>query len=175
MRDYRVDTAKMVNRLLPHYLGGRRLVLFLQSLLKPLDSLNLSWKDEADKFRHEAAMTSQVILLENFLTKKFNKYFKDKTKSVYFFEGSVKGTPLYWEDAGIVNDEFVLRQESESKETASLQWEDGLMGDGEVSFVVCCPAIDTLLVSEEEITAMLTYYLNRYVIAGKKFKITYTE
>lgn len=36
MRSYKIDTDKMVNQLVPHYLGGRRLVLFLQSLLAPL-------------------------------------------------------------------------------------------------------------------------------------------
>lgn len=66
MRSYKIDTDKMVNQLVPHYLGGRRLVLFLQSLLAPLKSLGAIWEDWATNKRIEAAMTSQVIMLEYF-------------------------------------------------------------------------------------------------------------
>ena len=67
MRSYRINTDRMVNQLVPHYLGGRKLILFLQALLQPLNSLNVKWKEWADEKRIEAAMTSQVIMMEYFL------------------------------------------------------------------------------------------------------------
>ena len=74
MRSYRINTDRMVNQLVPHYLGGRKLILFLQAILQPLNSLNVKWKEWADEKRIEAAMTSQVIMMEYFLNHKFRKY-----------------------------------------------------------------------------------------------------
>ena len=49
MRSYRINTDRMVNQLVPHYLGGRKLILFLQAILQPLNSLNVKWKEWADE------------------------------------------------------------------------------------------------------------------------------
>jgi len=54
-----------------------------------------------------------------------------------------------------------------------LRWKDEKMPTSDVSFVVSCPAINTKAISQEELTAMITYYVDRYRIAGKKFKVTY--
>ena len=70
MRNYRINTDRLVNQLVPHYLGGRKLILFLQAILQPLNSLNIKWKEWADEKRIEAAMTSQVIMMEYFLNHK---------------------------------------------------------------------------------------------------------
>ena len=43
MRSYRINMDRLVNQLVPHYLGGRKLILFLQSILQPLNSLNIGW------------------------------------------------------------------------------------------------------------------------------------
>ena len=45
MRSYRINTDRIVNQLVPHYLGGRKLILFLQAILQPLNSLNIKWKE----------------------------------------------------------------------------------------------------------------------------------
>ena len=53
MRSYRINTDRLVNQLVPHYLGGRKLILFLQAILQPLNSLNIKWKEWADEKRIE--------------------------------------------------------------------------------------------------------------------------
>ena len=70
-----INFDKLVNQLTPHYLGGRKYVLWLQSLCHPLKSLNDAFKEWAVEKRIEASMTSQTIMLEWFLNHKFNKYF----------------------------------------------------------------------------------------------------
>ena len=45
---YKLPTDKLVNRLVPYYLSGRKYILFLQSLVYPLHSLS-------EKFRAFAA------------------------------------------------------------------------------------------------------------------------
>lgn len=32
---YVIDFAKTINRLVPYYIGGRKLILYLQALMKP--------------------------------------------------------------------------------------------------------------------------------------------
>lgn len=174
MRSYRIDMERLVNRLVPHYLGGRRLILYLQSVLKPLDTLNKTWKEWADEKRIEAAMTSQVIMLEYYLNRKYNKYLLNKSRRIVISDGDVNGVPLYWESNesnGI--DTMTLYQESEDGDTVKLRWKDEKLASSDVSFLVNCPAVNTQLITQDELTAMISYHVSRYKIAGKKFKVMY--
>ena len=167
MRSYRINTDRLVNQLVPHYLGGRKLILFLQAILQPLNSLNIKWKEWADEKRIEAAMTSQIIMMEYFLNYKFRKYFLDTSEHIVISDGAINGVPIYWED-----DNKNITEVS-GHPTTPLRWKDEKMPTSDVSFVVSCPAINTKTISQEELTAMITYYVDRYRIAGKKFKVTY--
>lgn len=174
MRSYRINTDRLINQLVPHYLGGRKLILFLQSLMQPLNTLNKTWKEWADEKRIEAAMTSQVIMLEYYLNRKFNKYLRDRSKRIVISDGATNGTPLYWQSAGNSADSLVLYQEIESEDSGVLRWKDEKMSNNAVSFSVSCPAVNTQLISQAELTAMITYYVSRYRIAGKKFNVIYS-
>ena len=115
MRSYRINTDRMVNQLVPHYLGGRKLILFLQAILQPLNSLNVKWKEWADEKRIEAAMTSQVIMMEYFLNHKFRKYFLDTSEHIVISDGAINGVPIYWEDANKNICELPLYNEGETE------------------------------------------------------------
>ena len=108
MRSYRINTDRLVNQLVPHYLGGRRAILFLQSCLQPLNSLNEKWKTWADEKRLEAAMTSQIILLEYYLNHKFNKYLLDRSKRIVVSDGVVNGVPIFWESGDGHGSDLIL-------------------------------------------------------------------
>lgn len=174
MRSYKIDTDRMVNQLVPHYLGGRKLVLYLQSLLAPLKSLGTVWEEWATNKRIEAAMTSQVIMLEYFLNRKFNTYLLDPSQRIVISDGSTPGVPLYWEKASSNKSDMVLytKNENASKKQA-LRWKDEKMTTTDYSFVINCPSINTKKISEEELTAMISYYVDLYRIAGKKFIVKY--
>lgn len=179
MRSYRINMDRLVNQLVPHYLGGRKLILYLQSLLQPLNSLNQTWKERADDMRIEAAMTSQVIMLEYFLNKKYKKYFADQSKHIVISDGSVNGVPLYWEGNSAVGiSSFPVYNEGESAvsghEPQPLRWKDEKAAHNEVSFTVSCPTINTQMITQAEVEAMIIYWVNRYRIAGKKFNVTFS-
>lgn len=176
MRSYKIDTDRLVNQLVPHYMGGRKLILFLQSCLQPLKSIAEEWKEWADDKRIEAGMTSQIIMLEYFLNRKYKKYFADKAQRIVVSDGTVNGVPIYWEGSGSIGlDELVLYNESESKESSSkpFKWKDEKSASSEVSFIVNCPSVDTTQITKSELTAMISYWVNKYRIAGKKFIVTY--
>lgn len=179
MRSYRINTDRLVNQLVPHYLGGRKLILLIQSLLQPLNSLNKTWKEKADDMRIEAAMTSQVIMLEWFLNRKYKKYFADQSKHIVISDGSVNGVPLYWEgNSSIGISSFPVYNEGESEvsghESQPLRWKDEKQAESEVSFTVNCPTIDTKKITQAEVSGMIAYWVNRYRIAGKKFNVTFS-
>lgn len=176
MRSYRIDTDRLVNQLVPHYMGGRKLILFLQSCLQPLKTIAEEWKEWADDKRIEAGMTSQIIMLEYFLNRKYKKYFADKSQRIAVSDGTVNGVPIYWEsNSGVGLDKLALYNESENKESASkpFRWKDEKSADSAVSFVVSCPIVDTTQITESELTAMISYWVNKYRVAGKKFIVTY--
>jgi hypothetical protein len=172
MRDYQINTDKLVNQLVPHYLGGRRIILFLQSLLQPLKTLNQTWKEWADEKRIEAALTSQVIMMEYFLNRKFKKYFANASQQIVISDGEINGTPMYWQSTNSIDD-VILYNASEGKEATTFKWENEKLASSDYSFIVNCPAVNTSLVSETEFTAMVSYYIEKYRIAGKTFKIIY--
>lgn len=59
---YKLPIDRSVNRLVPHYLSGRRFILFVQSCLYPLQSLNERFRTFARERHIEARMTSQVTI-----------------------------------------------------------------------------------------------------------------
>ena len=68
---YKLSIDRTVNRLVPHYLSGRKFILFVQSCLYPLQRTN-EWFRSFTRERHiEARMTSQVIYFEWFLNYRF--------------------------------------------------------------------------------------------------------
>lgn len=74
---YKLPVDRLVNSLMPHYLSGRRFILFVQSCLYPLQSLNERFRAFARERHIEARMTSQVIYFEWFLNHRFGKYICD--------------------------------------------------------------------------------------------------
>lgn len=176
MRSYKIDTDRIVNLLTPHYLGGRKLILYLQSLLAPLKSVGEVWESWATEKRIEAAMTSQVIMLEYFLNRKFQKFLENPSQRIVISDGNTPGIPLYWETAISDISYMTLYAENEkSKDNPTLRWKDEKMASTEYSFTVSCPAVNTQKISEDELTAMISYYVNMYRIAGKKFIVIYNK
>ena len=76
---YKLPIDKLVNQLVPHYLGGRKYILFIQSLVYPLKIINDRFIDFAKERHIEARMTSQVMYFEWYLNHKFGKYLRTRT------------------------------------------------------------------------------------------------
>ena len=176
MRSYRINMNRLVNQLIPHYIGGRRIILFLQSCLQPLQTLNEKWQEWANDMRLEAVMTSQVILLEYYLNHKFNKYFQDRTQRISISDGVINGVLIRWENSEAPGEDLVLCYASESTESnVVFRYQGEEQVNVDVSFIVNCPAINTKLISQQEMTGMLAYNIKKYCIAGKKFKIIHEQ
>ena len=171
---YTINFDKTINQFVPHYLGGRKLILLLQALMSPLQKLNDYFSTWAKETRIEASMTSQVFKFEWYLNRKFKKYFIDGDSRISIQNGIKLGAPIYRENGDIDDKEnMVIYQESEKRESAPLFYSYETMGIGDVSFVVNSPIIDESLITREAYVAMLSYYVDKYRLSNKTYKIIF--
>lgn len=170
MRSYRFNVDRIVNRLVPHYMGGRKLILFLQSCMSPLYVLSDKWEEWANMKRIEATMTSQVILFEHYLTYRFKRYFSNPLNQITISEGTSSGTPLYWKESETMHDDVVLYGKKEAGKTVMFEFKGENLKDGNYDFTVNCPAISKNF-NAEEIKLLLASQIDKYKIANKKYNI----
>jgi hypothetical protein len=167
---YRLPTEKLINRLTPHYLPGRKYILFLQSLVYPLQTLNDRFVAFAKEKQIEARMSSQTVYFEWFLNRKFGKYLAVSGEAIYITESVPAGVDIYHENAQN-GKPFTLWYENEAvatvnpaenpKELYLLSEEKAINRAG---FMICVPEIS---IDEKEFVYMLSYVVNTYKLAGK--------
>jgi hypothetical protein len=174
---YRINFDRIINQFSTYYLSGRKLILYLQALVKPLQTINNEFAEWAKETKIEATMTSQIIKLEWFLNRKFDKYFLDNSQHIFIKNGKRAGVAIYSETANIPQEEnLLLKYESEDeKNSASLHYNGELTDENECSFFVYSPKIDARLLSEEAYVAMITYHVDKYKISGKTFKVKFNS
>ena len=171
---YVVNTDYLANRLIPYLYGGRKIVLFVQSLLKPLNTLNLSFVSFAKEKHIEARMTSQVMYFEWFLNRRLSKYFINQNDRIFIIDNSSLGVPIFHENAlnGIpftiwFNGEAITAVvDSEKPKALYTKTEEYLLSNA--SFIVAAPDVT---ISQKEFVYMLSNLVNKYRIAGKTFLI----
>lgn len=168
---YVINFNKTINQLIPYYLGGRKLILYLQALMKPLQLLNDAFAEYAKETRIEVSMTSQIIMFEWYLNRKLSKYFLNDG-SISVKNGERIGTPIYNESADVsMSDNMLLYMEQEKQSNLALYHSNESTDKNTFSFVVSSPAINTAYITTENYIAMLTYYIDKYRISGKSYKI----
>lgn len=174
MKRYKLPTDKLVNRLVPYYLSGRRYILLLQSLVYPLQVLNERFMTFAREKHIEARMTSQVICFEWYLNHKFGCYLADASDRIFLSESVSLGVDLYHEDA-VHGRPFTVWKEGEAILTSrpeEMPREFYLLGEEraihKASFVVNVPPIS---IPTQEFVYMLSHVVNTYKVAGKTYLI----
>lgn len=174
MMRYKLPTDKLINRLVPYYLSGRKYILFLQSLVWPLKTLNDRFTEFAREKQIEAGMTSQVIHFEWYLNYKFRQYFAHAGDRIFISESLPLGVDIYYENANNSRPFTVWREaeqimtsnpQEEPREFYKLAEEKAI---NKVSFTVNVPAV-TLPV--KEFVYLLSYVVNTYKVAGKTYLI----
>ena len=170
---YVINFDKTINQLVPHYIGGRKLILYLQAIMKPLQTVNDQFVGYAKETRIEASMTSQKIKFEWYLNRKFSKYFLHGGK-ITIKNGEKLGVPIYRENADIQQKEhMLLYTEGEQQKQTSLHYHDEKTEGSSYSFIVSSPAINPSLITQEQYIAMLSYYIDKYRLSGKSYIIKF--
>lgn len=175
---YKLSTDRLVNRLLPHYLSGRRFILAVQSFLYPLQSLSDRFVAFAREKHIEARMTSQVIYFEWYLNHLFSCYFVDPKQRIVLSDSTSLGVDLYHEGAEgarpytvwYQGEQVAVDDPAEEPRAMYLKGEDKAIN--QVSFVVNVPSV---IISQREMASMLSYAVEKYRTAGKTYLIRIGE
>lgn len=171
---YNINFDKTINQLVSHYIGGRNLILLLQSLMKPLQMLNDGFANWAVETRIEASMTSQIFKLEWFLNRRFEKYFQNKEESIYIASKEALGIPLFFENASATYVKHpLLYKQGEDGETLVLHMAEEKTQNSTTSFVVYVPIHDPEKITLHEYDAMIKYQIDKYKLASKTYSIIY--
>lgn len=170
---YLINFDKTINQLTPHYIGGRKLILLMQALVSPLQTLSKDFSEYAAEKRIEASMTSQILPFTWFLNRKFRKYSLQETGSITITNSTTLGVPIYNENADVAQtDNLSLYTEKENK-GKDFYYQNERTDANTYSFIIHSPAVDTSLISKETYISMLTYWIERYRLAGKTYKIVF--
>ena len=173
---YKIDYDKTINQLVPHYIGGRRIILYLQALVSPLQAINDSFVNWAKETRIEASMTSQIFKFEWFLNRKFRKYFANSEGRITISNGSSLGIPLYWQSEGMPDTAFYYQQNDDQEsidDNPAMYYCDERLTGSAFSFVVHVPNPDTTLITQSSYDSQLRYWIDRYRLASKTYNIQY--
>lgn len=172
---YKLPTDKLVNRLVPYYLSGRKYILFLQSLICPLYSLSEKFRAFALEKHIEARMTSQMMYFEWYLNYKFSYCLKHAGQRITISEAVSLGADIYHEDAQQARPYTVwynleevtaaIGPEEHPRELYFITEEKSI---NKVSFRVLVPEIS---LPEKEFVYMLSFVINTYKVAGKTYLI----
>ncbi|WP_417186953.1 hypothetical protein [Bacteroides sp.] len=172
---YALPTDKLVNRLVPYYLSGRKYILFLQSLVRPLRPLSEKFRAFALEKHIEARMTSQMMYFEWYLNRQFARYLINSGERIVISESDPLGVDIYHEGSAYgkpftiwYNLEEVppaLGPEEKPREFHYLAEEKAI---NKVSFMVLVPQIN---IPEKEFVYMLSFIINTYKVAGKTYLI----
>lgn len=171
---YSINYNKTVNQLVPHYMGGRKLILYLQALLYPLQVLNDEFVEWAKEKRIEASMTSQVFKLEWFLNRKFKKYFADPSSVIAIQNNISTGVPLYRQSEDIESTPFYQQSEN-SESNPALYGEHEQSSSITSSFIVHTPQPDTTKITQTAYDSQLRYWIDKYKLASKTYLIQYNS
>ena len=75
-----IDNNKVICRVIPHYLRGRKLILLMEACAHPLISIHNEFKKWGLERMIEASVTSQPMSLQWYLTHCFSSLFIDKSQ-----------------------------------------------------------------------------------------------
>lgn len=174
MSRYRLPTDKLINRLVPYYLSGRRYILLLQSFVYSLKTLNDGFIVFAREKHLEARMTSQILYFEWYLNYKFKQYFASREDKIFISESFSLGVDIYKESA-VNGRPFTVWKENEQIDTNNPLEEPREFYRiaeerflNKVSFTVNVP---TITIATKEFVYMLSYIVNTYKVAGKTYLI----
>jgi len=179
MDRYKLFTDKLVNMLVPTFTRGRKHILWIQSLLSPLNTVN----DEFQEFRAEkaieASVTSQVKYLEWYLNRRFGKYFVDSEASIKIVHYTDLGVPIF-NDGDFGEIENYIWDESEESDWLAgpadempkpLYFEEESLTQIGANFKVVVPQAN---IPFDNLSKMMSAEIKKYALGGKTYIISLT-
>ncbi|MGL5690368.1 MAG: hypothetical protein ACRDD8_06035 [Bacteroidales bacterium] len=172
MDRYKLTTDKIINMITPFYLRGRNHILFLQSLVVPIQQINDSFAEYTKSKHVDAIMTSQVKWFEWYLNDRLSCYFKDDTSKISIDHNTSVGVPIYYTSEPNGKPSYVY-QESDTiiagyqPDVFYQSIERTIINSS--SFTVVVPELTGI--TTDKFIPILTSLIERYRLAGKTYNI----
>ena len=170
---YDIDNAKVIGRILPFFIRGRKLSMFLYAIAYPLVTLHESFKEWALQKKMEASVTSQTLTMEWYLTYLFKDKFEDETASfkitdsidnpeniAYFTTERVED---YWNTAPVYDSE-------ESSETMVIS-NTGEFQDQDGVIIIAPKIVEISSYSTDDYIKDICKTVDTYITNFKKYQI----
>lgn len=144
-----IDNAKLIGRLLPFWVRGRKLSLFLQALLSPLKYTHTKFQRWALEIYIANHITSQKLSLEWYLKFKLKSHFINENDSFFITNGidgsasccstNVWRNGLHWDNElkwgidenPLINTNIIINCLSAGKWDNDMYWNNGVFWDNE--------------------------------------------
>lgn len=178
---YKLYADKLINMLTSIHIGGRKHILWMQSMVHPLQVANDNLQQYFEDKIIESKITSQVMYFEWYLNKKLSKYFLDSNDKIVIKHFTDYGVPIYKENENEANNsplvvfgemEHIPSGLPEKEHPKPLYLKDEAFLAAGTSFDIAIPSLN---VENNELEPQLRYIIDRYKIAGKTYKIVYKK
>lgn len=178
MRDYSFSSNLLVRKMLPAYIRGRKMTMLMYCLIHPFDAISQQFNLWCRDTMIVANMTSQPILLDNYLNYRLRKYFLnqedginvvtnvdvERTKNVFFTY--LMSYPEVYKPVYTHHE-----TEDENEPHTYLMSEIFPMSGSQPSFYVFVPKHNPELIEKECYLELLQGYIERYRVLSKTYNI----
>lgn len=110
-----IDNAKLIGKLLPYWVRGRKISLFMQAILKPIVTVHQAFQVWALKKYIECHITAQKASLEWYLNYQLSSHFKYSDATFYIVFGMNDAYCCF--NSGLWVNEFLFEND--------YYWDDG--------------------------------------------------
>jgi hypothetical protein len=172
MRDYNLNVNQLVTRLIPHFVRKPVHIAFLQTLTRPLTTVNVAFREFVAEKRIEANLTSQTMLFENYLNRTFMQYFDKPSERIQILHGAEDGLPVYFTyEEGVIDPVvYNLAEAFEGYETVSLTFITEGVGSLPFNFRLSLPRS---LQDRRGVVGQIIEVVEKYKIGGYGYDIIY--
>ena len=187
---YAVDNQKLVSRLLPYFLRGKKILLFLLSIISPIESLHFNWRKWALAKTIEASASTQPVVFRWYLKKMLQPYMANPNDEfrigvgeaeyyLYIFEDDAdfnKYTNFgyYWlfENLADKNDIVNRHIDNAGEENWILIKERGENTDDTEAAVTISAPSHISTISDSDYVRMIKQCVEKYLVYDIQYEIT---
>lgn len=173
---YQIDNARAICRLLPFWIRGRKIILFLEAISHPLKSVHDKFKEWAYERLIDAAITSQQLSLVWYLNHRLRKHFINQEDSFRITSDAYsEGEVIYnFSENMLAGNHYAYDFEEEiqqSTENMMLKnFDEGVEYNADI--VIIAPNIvETIDYSESNYKNEIRRYIDAYITVPDRYEV----
>lgn len=173
---YKVDLSATIGKVLPFYMRGRKVSLFLEAILKPIEMLHEAWVRWSEERIIDTSMTSQPLAIAWYLKHKLYDHLINKSDEFLVKNGIDSPTSiLFTESESFKSDEYsqhvYCMDENMEVLTMTVMTKVEVIDDN-INFAIIAPEVkETSMYDEDDYKHEITRLVNNYNTSFKTYQI----